>query len=92
MKNKLFVAGLDWATDSDALRSMFAAFGTVSEANVVTDRETKRSRGFGFVEMSSQAEAELAIKELNGKAVGSSSRELVVKWKEDTPRKDNNRY
>jgi cold-inducible RNA-binding protein len=66
MKN-IFVGNLSFGATEDAIRSMFEAYGTVDRVNVVTDRETGRARGFGFVEMSVDAEAERAIAGLNGK-------------------------
>jgi len=70
MAKKLFIGSLPFATTSDELREVFAKVGTVNEANVVTDKMTGRSRGFGFVEMASDEEADKAIKELNGTEVG----------------------
>jgi RNA recognition motif-containing protein len=67
MAIKLFVGSLAWATTDDSLKEFFASAGTVVSANVITDRESGRSRGFGFVEMSSDEEAKKAIEELNGK-------------------------
>lgn len=67
MATKLFVGSLSWNVDDDQLRNFFAAVGTVESAKVITDRESGRSRGFGFVEMSSDEEAKKAIDELNGK-------------------------
>jgi RNA recognition motif-containing protein len=74
MAAKLYVGGLSYSTTSDGLRDHFAQCGTVVSAAVVTERETAQSRGFGFVEMSSDAEAQAAIsalnqKELDGKAL-----------------------
>ena len=66
MKN-IFVGNLSFGATEDALRSMFEAYGTVDRVNVVTDRDTGRARGFGFVEMSVNAEADAAIAGLNGK-------------------------
>lgn len=65
--NKLFVGSLSWDTTDQALGDFFAQCGNVTSAKVLTDRETGRSRGFGFVEMSSEAEAQKAIADLNGK-------------------------
>jgi len=69
MTKKLYVGNLNYATTGDRLREVFAAHGEVASANVVTDRDSGRSRGFGFVEMSSDAEAEAAINALNGQTV-----------------------
>ena len=66
MKN-IFVGNLSFGATEDAVRSMFEAYGTVDRVSVVTDRETGRARGFGFVEMSSDDEAERAIAALNGR-------------------------
>jgi RNA recognition motif-containing protein len=64
--NKLYVGGLPYSVTDDKLQEIFSPHGTVESARVITDRMTGRSRGFGFVEMSSQAEAEEATKNLNG--------------------------
>ena len=66
MKN-IFVGNLSFGATEDSLRSMFEAYGTVDRVNVVTDRDTGRARGFGFVEMSVNAEADQAIAALNGR-------------------------
>ena len=66
MKN-IFVGNLSFGATEGALRSMFEAYGAVDRVNVVTDRDTGRARGFGFVEMSENAEADRAIAGLNGK-------------------------
>ncbi|PCD26683.1 hypothetical protein AU210_013105 [Fusarium oxysporum f. sp. radicis-cucumerinum] len=63
--SKLFVGGLAWATTSDTLRAKFSEFGEVTDAIVMTDRETGRSRGFGFVTFNSQEEASAAIEAMN---------------------------
>jgi len=69
MSNKLFVGNLSFNTTENDLNDVFAAFGTVTEANLMMDRMTNRPRGFGFVTMSSAEEAEKAIEGLNGKDV-----------------------
>jgi cold-inducible RNA-binding protein len=68
MGNKLFVGGLAWATDSEGLRSAFAGYGEVVEAKVVTDRDTGRSRGFGFVTYADDQSAKKAL-EMNGQTL-----------------------
>ena len=73
---KIYVGNLSFNTDGEALRAAFSAFGEVSTADVVMDRETGKSRGFGFVEMPTQAAAEAAIKGLNGKEL--DGRALIV--------------
>jgi len=65
MSNKVFVGGLPWATDSAALKDAFAAYGEVVEAKVITDRQTGRSRGFGFVTFTSEEDAQKAL-EMDG--------------------------
>jgi RNA recognition motif-containing protein len=67
MGHKLFVGGLSFSTSSERLREAFAAIGAVESATVVTDRETGRSRGFGFVEMQTAEDAQQAVSRLNGK-------------------------
>jgi RNA recognition motif-containing protein len=70
MGKKLFVGNLAFSTTGSDLEALFASAGTVESAAVVTDRDSGRSRGFGFVEMASAAEANKAIAELNGRDVG----------------------
>lgn len=67
MATKLFVGSLSWNVTDDQLKDFFAGAGTVESAKVITDRESGRSRGFGFVEMASADEAKKAIADLNGK-------------------------
>jgi RNA recognition motif-containing protein len=66
MGTKIYVGGLPYATTDDQLQEIFSAHGTVESARVITDKFTGRSRGFGFVEMSSSGEAQRAIQALNG--------------------------
>ena len=68
----MYVSNLSFHTGEDELRKLFEEFGVVTSAKVVTDRETGRSRGFGFVEMQSQDEAESAMKSLNNKVIERS--------------------
>ncbi len=84
MSTKLYVGNLSFDTSEIELEELFAGSGTVQSANIITDRDTGRSRGFGFVEMSSTEEANNAIAELNGKEVGG--RDIVVN--EAKPRED----
>ena len=72
----IYVANLPYSTDRDQLKEIFAAFGEVASARVVTDRETGRSKGFGFVEMPDNAQAAAAIEALSGSEVGG--RKIVV--------------
>ena len=76
MAKKLFVGSLPWGVDDQKLASIFAAAGTVVSAQVVNDRMTGRSRGFGFVEMSTDEEADNAIATLNNSDV--DGRKIVV--------------
>lgn len=69
MATKLYVGGLSFETTDESLRAFFEQVGTVESASVVVDRYTGRSRGFGFVEMASRAEARKAIEELSGKSL-----------------------
>ena len=84
MSMKLYVGNLSFQTSSDDLNQLFAQAGTVESAAVVEDRETGRSRGFGFVEMSSKEEAAKAIEQFNGKEI--NGRNLNVN--EAKPRED----
>jgi RNA recognition motif-containing protein len=70
MGRKLYVGNLSYDVDSSALQDLFSAHGTVDSAQIITDRDTGRSKGFGFVEMSSDAEAQAAIAALNGQEHG----------------------
>jgi RNA recognition motif-containing protein len=70
MSMKLYVGNLAFSTSSQDLQELFGAAGTVESASVVEDRETGRSRGFGFVEMSSKEEGDAAISQFDGKEVG----------------------
>lgn len=81
---KLFIAKLDYGVDSDSLQSVFEEYGSVSSCNVVMDRETGRSKGFGFVEMDNDEEATNAMNELDGSSI--RGREIVVKQAEEKPR------
>jgi len=66
----IYVGNLSYSMSESELREAFAAYGEVSSVKILIDRETGRSRGFGFVEMPNQKEAELAVAQLNGKDVG----------------------
>jgi cold-inducible RNA-binding protein len=89
MANKLFVGSLAFsATDAD-LEAFFAQCGTVVSAKVVIDRDTNRSKGFGFVEMSTDAEAQAAIQQLDGKELsGRAVNVSEARPREDRPRRD----
>ena len=92
MNKKLYVGGLPYSVTDQQLTELFEPHGTVESAKVVTDRYTDRSRGFGFVEMSTQAEAEQAIQSLNGSELdGRSLTVNVSKPREDRPRSGGSR-
>ncbi len=76
MGKKLYVGNLPYSVDDAALESQFSSFGKVESARVITDRDTGRSKGFGFVEMSSDEEANKAIESMNGQSIGG--RNLTV--------------
>jgi RNA recognition motif-containing protein len=82
--NKLYVGNLAYSVTDDTLRQNFTEFGTVTSAKVMMDRDTGRSKGFGFVEMGSDEEAQAAIRRMNGQSV--DGRALVVN--EARPRED----
>ena len=69
MAQKLFIGGLAFSTSNERLREVFAQAGSVESATVVTDRDTGRSRGFGFVEMATAEEADAAVRKFNGQEV-----------------------
>ena len=73
MAKRLYVGGLPYSIDNDSLSGLFTEFGTVVSANVIMDRETGRSKGFGFVEMQSNESATSAIESMNGKDLGGRS-------------------
>jgi len=90
MTTKLFVGRLSFDTTNDSLQAKFAQYGTVVSAQVIMDRDTNRSKGFGFVEMEDQAAAQAAINALDGKEF--EGRDIVVnvaKPREDRPRNNN---
>lgn len=89
MSKKLFVGSLAWATTDDSLMAHFAVVGTPASAKVITDRESGRSRGFGFVEYENDAEADQAVEKLNNSEL--DGRQITVneaKPREDRPRED----
>jgi len=86
MSMKLYVGNLSFNTSTQDLENIFAAIGTVDSTNIIEDRETGRSRGFGFVEMSSKEDGQNAISQLDGKEVDGRS----LKVNEAKPRENNN--
>ncbi len=99
MGKKLYVGNLSYSLDSEGLQSLFTQYGNVESANVITDRDSGRSKGFGFVEMSTDEEANSAIEKLNGSEV-EGRKVTVSEAKPQAPRtnrsgggfsRDNNR-
>ena len=92
MAKKLFVGGLAYSVTSSELRELFAKFGTVISADVIMDKFTNQSKGFGFVEMENDAEADEAISKLNETMFADRKITVnVARPREDRPRFDNNR-
>jgi RNA recognition motif-containing protein len=92
MNKKLYVGGLPYSVTDEQLSELFESHGTVESAKVITDRYTDRSRGFGFVEMSTQEEAEQAIQALNGSELGGRSLTVnISKPREERPRSGGSR-
>lgn len=94
MSKKLYVGGLSYSTTEDSLNSLFSQAGNVDSARIITDRDTGRPKGFGFVEMSTDSEAENAINMFNG--VEFEGRNISVNearpQAERPPRRDNGGY
>ncbi len=84
MSSKVFVGGLSWNTNDQGLAAAFEPFGTVTEAKVISDRETGRSRGFGFVTFDAPADADKAISAMDGADL--DGRNIRVNHAEDKPR------
>lgn len=85
MSRKLFVGGLPWATTDESLRKAFEPYGRIEEANVVRERESGRSRGFGFVTYASAEEAKAALEALNGRDL--EGRQIRVDLAQSSPRR-----
>ncbi len=95
---KIFVGNLSWKTSEDELKSHFEEFGEVVSAKIVTDKQTGRSKGFGFVEMKEEEAATTAIRELNGKSLQDRPLRLSLAQERDRsrdsrePRSSNDAY
>ena len=87
----MYVSNLTFHAVDEDLKKLFEQYGTVTSAKIITDRETGRSRGFGFVEMASDAEANEAMKGLNNKDIQGRAMSVTVA-REKTPRNDNKRW
>ncbi len=89
-QKKLYVGSLAWATTSESLEQAFSEFGQIEEAKVIFDRETNRSRGFGFVTFASEEDAQKAMESMNGAEL--DGRNLRVNIAEDKPRREFRRW
>ena len=85
---RIYVGNLSWTADDNELRDAFAAYGEVASVQIITDRETVRSRGFAFVEMANDAEAKEAISAVDNKEIAGRQ----VKVNEAKPRNEKPRY
>ena len=92
MNNKIFVGGLSWNTDDHGLRQAFEQFGDVSEARVIMDRDTGRSRGFGFVTYSESESATRAVQEMDGKDLDGRTIKVNEAADKPRPRRDGPRH
>lgn len=92
MRNKLFVGGLAWGTDEHSLRDAFSRFGDVTEAKVIYDRYSGRSRGFGFVTMESGYEAAEAMATMNGAVLDGRTIRVNEAHERRSGRESANRY
>jgi RNA recognition motif-containing protein len=90
MAKKLYVGNLSYNTYEDNLRTLFTPYGTVESVKIITDRDTGNSKGFAFVEMSTDAEAQAAINGTNSAEL--DGRTIKVNEAMDKPRRDNNRW
>lgn len=90
MSTKIYVGNLGFNVANDSLAEKFAQFGTVQSAKIIMDRDTNRSKGFGFVEMSTSAESAEAIQTLNGTDFGG--RQMTVTEAKPMVPRDNKRY
>ena len=88
-KQNLFIGSLAYATTDDSLKAFFETVGPVSSARVITDRDSGRSKGFGFVEMGSDAEAQAAINGMNGQPLSGRSVVVVNEARPMEPRSSN---
>ena len=92
MDTKLYVGNLSYNTTEDDLRSLFSNSGTVTSVALIKDRSTGQSKGFAFVEMSSQNEAEQAIKDLNGKSIDNRNIKVNIARPPEKKRSNSDNY
>lgn len=90
MGKKIYVGNLSYNTNESGLRTLFEGYGSVSSVKVITDRDSGSSKGFAFVEMSTDSEAVAAISGTNG--IDLDGRQIKVNEAMDKPRRDNDRY
>jgi RNA recognition motif-containing protein len=90
MAKKIYVGNLSYGTTDDGLRTLFASYGEVDSVSIITDRDSGRSKGFGFVEMREEADAKNAISALDGYEM--DGRRLRVNEANDKPRRDAPRW
>ncbi|MFK7827213.1 MAG: RNA recognition motif domain-containing protein [Oligoflexales bacterium] len=88
--NKIFVGGLSWNTNEHALENFFSQIGDISECKVITDRETGRSKGFGFVTFANEEDASRAVERFDGTEL--DGRNIRVNLAEAKPRRDNDNH
>jgi RNA recognition motif-containing protein len=87
VSKKLYVGNLQWATTDEHLKELFSNHGTVVSVQIITDRETGRSKGFGFIEMSSDEEAENAMRDLNNRELGGRNLKVNEAKKRNSSRR-----
>ena len=90
MSKNIYVGNMNYSTSEDELRDLFEQYGTVESVKIISDRDTGRSKGFGFVEMENAEEADSAISALNSQEVGG--RQLRVNEANDRPKRDRNNW
>ena len=90
MAKKLYVGNLSYNTSEEDVRELFSAYGTISSLNLISDRDSGRPKGFGFVEMSTEQEARAAISGLNAREV--DGRQIKVNEANDRPTRRDNRW
>ena len=91
VNNKLYVGNISYQTDENSLEQAFGQFGSVKSVRVITDRETGRSRGFGFVEMETEEEAQTAIENLDGKEVDGRAVRVNIARERSSGRSESSR-